>query len=188
MDLLVDKRSLALPTAIILILSVLALLPILPAHADLGTVTLSSDKIYDNKMVQITITDPDLTGATASPPSVKAKWGANEITLGVYHAMGGSWVCWIVTGNTTPVQPANPPYKIDGTNMAGKVTPYVHQITGLSSGDEIKIVYFDASENSEVTSTVTYTSTKGSISLGRSTITVNATLRINVVDPDLNLD
>ncbi|RLG91598.1 MAG: hypothetical protein DRO36_03940 [Candidatus Hecatellales archaeon] len=188
MDLLVDKRSLALPTAIILILSVLALLPILPAHAALGTVTLSSDKIYDNKMVQITITDPDLTGTSASPPSVKAKWKTFEKTLDVYHAMGGSWVCWIVTGNATPVQPANPPYNINGTSMTDKVARYVHTISGLSSGDEIKIVYFDASENTEVTSTVTYTSTKGSISLDRSTIPVNATLRITVVDPDLNLD
>lgn len=192
MDLLTNRKSLALPTAIILILSILAALPILPAHAALGTVTLSSDKMYDGKMIQITVTDSDIAEKGAPPPSLKAVWKGYEITLGTYQAIGGSWVCWIVANNVTSVQPSNPPPDIDGKSMVGKCLPYTHEIKWgalkPSVTDEIKIVYYDASEMVEVTSTITYTYTEGSISLDRSTIPLNAILRVTVVDPDLNLD
>ncbi|RLA82309.1 MAG: hypothetical protein DRG31_07530, partial [Deltaproteobacteria bacterium] len=173
---------------------ILAILPILPAHAALGTVTLSSDKFSKNMLLQVTVTDPDIVDSDpgAQLASVRVEYTDTGGTfrkkdLKMAEAVGGQWICWIKVSGGTTDKPENPP----STWYAPGTYPddYVNELPAEpKSGGKVKVIYTDTSENVEVTVEATYTTTEASISLDRATYPLNAKIHITVTDPDENKD
>ena len=182
---------------LILVLSTLAVMPVAPANAGTaGTITVSSDRFYGaaphegEALLQITISDPDIAGSDAAMPYVEAIIGGVHHTLDLYQIVGGSWVCWITcTGST--VTPANPPSGVQFP-VTGKTTPndYINYILDKTNdkGSTIDIVYHDSDPSEDIKVTVTYDTTDATISLDRTEYPVNAIVKVEINDPDLNWD
>ncbi|MEM3736859.1 MAG: hypothetical protein QXJ75_02030 [Candidatus Bathyarchaeia archaeon] len=108
--------SLSIATIALLVLSVMAALPIVTHASTTGTITLSSSTIRGYKVVQVTITDPDISTGSSAPPRVTvdktiqlnySQSGVHKQTLTqlpLYQISGGSWVAFVtlnVTGAMT---------------------------------------------------------------------------------------
>jgi len=119
------------------------------AVAATGVISLSSTTIRGNQVVQVTVTDADLTGTEDAPPRVTVDYtilmayGNQTLSqLPMYQISGGSWVGFVTLANDTHVRsiPATPPAQdpiAPGASAGG--TFDADRSDGLTEGKEPQI-------------------------------------------------
>jgi len=124
------KKGISATLIALFLLSAIAMAAMIaPATAaTTGTVTVSSDKVYGNRVIQVTVNDADLTAADTPMPSVTVSKSlrinnntlAQGTLLPMYQAVGGSWVGFIAldTANVATTVPASASAQ-DGTEPSG---------------------------------------------------------------------
>ncbi|RLI32616.1 hypothetical protein DRO51_01385 [Candidatus Bathyarchaeota archaeon] len=136
MNQIFQSKTLATITALIMILSTLAILtPLLIAYGAVGTITASQNTITKNtgQVLMVTISDPDLTASDAAPPrltcnkplylsgdSAYTNLPGNQIP--VYQISGGAWVAFIAVDTPASGVPAAPPAQDPTIPSAQKAT------------------------------------------------------------------
>jgi hypothetical protein len=160
---------------------------IVPVHADVvGTMTVSTTQFYGNAVVQVQLYDPDMNinpsaidtvplyitinyagGTTAGPYTVYAK--ESGVNTGDFY---------LFIGSSSAITPSG----INGYNE------YKY---ALSKNDKVVITYYDTSPVGTVQQTITYkpySIASTDITFDRAEYPMNAFIRINIHDPNFNLD
>ena len=213
------KKPMSILCIAILILSTLGLMmAAIPAHAGTqGTLTVSSSKIYGNMVIQVTVTDPDLTGPNASMPSVTVSkslklyngttgyWTIDQgTTLPMYQTTGGSWVGFITVGTPATSIPASPPAQDPNSPLTGWDTsaPFTsepqisvvgaHNITAqvqnAYTGSTFTITYNDVDPPASISVTIEVSPVAGVVATSKTSYPPGAKIYATIEDNDMNLD
>ena len=194
MNLKTLKTIISILLAVLITVSIVPAVPLIPVAKAQGTITLSSENLHPYKVIELTVTLPGVdldsidlrvTDAAGQPlsltykdpgfdPAFAGQLVAARLAPGVYVAyLGGHSV-------DLSVNPAYPKKEISGG---------IAKVSTLSAGDTIVIEALGFG----ISTTVTYSTVKpASISFDRTEVPARRineyTVRLTVVDQDLNLD